>query len=220
MSSIPRRRLLAVALLLVLALLPALPRHVALAQDGLSEAQALMDDARSHSGDLDPLVDDESFTFEQDATDVSLEVLAADAADFYVTYTLIVPRDGVDEPYDHGVEFRSNGEEFFQFIILSSSEDATRPVWGVLTATDLIAEGELPRRVYNTEPGEVNVVELAVVGEKAAFAVNGDVVGLVELVGGLATGAVALNTGITNMGTVRRELRLVDHPRWRLVAGG
>ena len=195
------RNSLAIALLFALALLPALPATVA-AQDGLSQAQALMDDARARSEDLEPLVDDESFALVQDAVEISTELLAADVADFYATYTLIVPRDGNDEPYDHGIEFRSQDDGVYQLVILSSTDESTVPIWGVLTTDDLIAEGEFPRRAYNTEPGDLNVVELAVIGEVAAFAVNGDVVDLIDLDGGPASGAVFLSTGVTDWGTI------------------
>jgi hypothetical protein len=204
-TTIRARSVLAVALLLALAVFPPLARP-ALAQDGLSQAQALMDDARARSGEIDALVADQAFALEQEATAVSYESLATDIADFYATYTIVVPRDGVDEPYDHGIAFRDDGASGYQFIILSSAEDSTLPVWGVLTADELIAEGEFPRRVYNTDPGELNVVELAVVGESAAFAVNGEVIDLIELYGAPDVGDVAVSTGITNSGTVPGDL--------------
>jgi hypothetical protein len=223
------RRLRGIATLaLLLALLagalpaPAVARQSATGVDVLAAARAATLSA-------DPVLVGEDYALEQDDGYITKEDLADDVRDFLATYTIVVPRDGVAEPYDHGLEFRSSDDGFFQFAMLSSDDTGGLPTWAIFLqvggSVDVLTEAKLRAGQYDDEPGAKNIVEVAVIGDLAVVAINGAIIGEADLRGENERGAVRLTTGITSYGTLQGSIvEFEDVSLWAFddgdVAGG
>jgi hypothetical protein len=161
------------------------------AEDVLAEAQDLADG-------LDPFVEDFEASLVQEESDTILITYLNDEeeaiGDFYLTFTAEAPRDGDTDPFDFGIFFRDQGDTFVNLIWASDLGDG--PSWYFFEQNENVDSDTIDEDFFPVEEGSTYEIELAVIGDDAAFAINGEPVGVVDLSNNPDPGRIGLSSGI------------------------
>jgi hypothetical protein len=202
-----RFRLGGVAVAALLMVSPVLGGHGVAAQ-GSSDidpdaAQELLDQAQSQTRDLDPVVDGDSFSVTQDAENVAGYYLPDSdtaIADFYLEFTVDMPANGDDEPFDFGSIFRISDDQADQFRLVFSSDNAQGdgPAWEFTQGLDSILGDSLDADVFDTARGSSYDVVIAAVGDEAAFSLNGEAIAVLDLSTVTDAGQLMVGSGFYN----------------------
>ncbi len=189
------------ALLLALGPFGAFGVGVASAQSSADDAEELLATASALIEDLEPLDAPSSLSLEQSETDtVTVNFLTGPdepLTDFYLSYRAEAPRDGDDDPFDFAVYFRDlgNGEPYINFVLISSSGDQG-PVFAVFNEAGVIVSEPIDPDLFPIEEGSRYNVELAVIGDEAAFAIDGEPVALFDISDNSDAGRISMASGI------------------------
>jgi hypothetical protein len=188
------------ALLLAFGSLGSLGTGVAAAQSSADEAEMLLAAASELADEREPVDSPRTLDLEQaESSSITVNFLnPADEpiADFYLSFRAEAPRDGDDEPFDIGVYFRDQGndEPYLNLILLSSADNGPR--WGIFNEEGNIESGDLDEDVFPIEEGSRYNVELAVIGDEAAFAINGEPIALIDISDNPVPGRISLASGL------------------------
>lgn len=167
-------------------------------------AQELLDQAESQTRVLDPVVDDESFTVPQDATSVNGYYLPdedTEIADFYLEFTVDMPANGADEPFDFGSIFRisdDNDDDQFRIVFSSDTAQGDGPAWEFTQGLDSILGDSLDADVFDTARGSSYDVVIAAIGDEAAFSLNGEPLAVLDLSTVPGPGKFMIGSGFYN----------------------
>jgi hypothetical protein len=189
------------ALILALGPIGAFGGVVASAQGSADDAEDLLATATELIEDLEPLDAPRTLTLEQSESDtITVNFLNPEdepLTDFYLSYRAEAPRDGDDEPFDITVYFRDqgNGEPYVNLVLVSSSGDRGQ-VYAVFNEEGLVVSDAIDEDIFPIEEGSRYNVELAVIGDEAAFAINGEPVALFDISDNPGAGRVAMASGI------------------------
>lgn len=189
------------ALLLVLGPFGAFGAGPASAQSSAADAEELLSTASALIEDLETLDAPSTLSLEQSETDtVTVNFLTEpDLAltDFYLSYRAEAPRDGDSDPFDFAVYFRDlgNGEPYLNFVLISSSGDEG-PVFAVFNESGVVVSEPIDPDLFPIEAGSRYNVELAVIGDEAAFAIDGEPVALFDISDNPQAGRISMASGI------------------------
>lgn len=184
-----RFRLGGAAIAALLMISPVLGGHGVAAQ-GSSDidpdaAQELLDQAESLARDAEPIRDGESQTVTQSADRVSGFYLTNEGelvSDFYLEFTVDMPANGDDEPFDFGSIFRLTEEDDgFRLIFLSDDPQGNGPSWVFAQGTDEILSDSLDPDLFETTRNSTYDVVLAAIGDEAAFSLNGEPLAVLDI---------------------------------------
>lgn len=172
-------------------------------------AKTFLANAKKAIRGLDPIVDNESATETQEADSVSGTFYTdADApvGDFYLEYSVEVPADGDTEPFDFGSVFHFIADQQ-QFRLSFASDDGKGggPFWNFSKGSgsnDNLLDDTIDADGFNTTPGESNDVVIAVIGNEAAFSLNGNPLAVLDLTDGPEPGRIVIATGFYDFTTV------------------
>jgi hypothetical protein len=172
-------------------------------------AKAFLADAKKAIRGVDPLIDNESATETQEADSVSGTFYTDESepvSDFYLEYSVEVPADGDTEPFDFGSVFRFVADEQqFRLSFSSDDGDGGGPFWNFSKGSgsnDNLLDDSIDADGFNTTPGDTNDVVVAVIGDEAAFSLNGNALAVLDLTDGPEPGRIVLATGFYEFGTV------------------
>ena len=165
--------------------------HQTVAAQGSSDidpdaAQELLDQAESLTRDLDPLVDGESLSVTQDAQNVAgyyMPDADTSTADFYLEFTVDMPANGDDEPFDFGSIFRisDNQDDQFRLVFSSDTAQGDGPTWEFTQGLDSILSDAIDPDLFETTRGSSYDVVIAAIGDEAAFSLNGEPLAVLDL---------------------------------------
>lgn len=212
---------LAGALVAALLMVSPILSHQTAAAQGSSDidpdaAQELLDQAESLTSDLEPLVDDESLTVTQDATNVSGYYMPdrdTPVGDLYLEYTVDMPTNGDDEPFDFGLIFRLNEDTDDQFRLVFASDNAQGdgPSWEFTEGLDTVLSDAIDPDVFETTRGSTYDVVMAVIGDEAAFSLNGEPLAVLDLSTIDDPGLTLIGSGFYNATSVAdRDIEFTD----------
>ncbi|CAN5375307.1 hypothetical protein BH09CHL1_BH09CHL1_25270 [soil metagenome] len=172
-------------------------------------AQALLSDAQDLAEGVDPLIDDDAFEVEQTEDSVAGTFVTEegdDIADFYLEYTVEAPIDGADEPFDFGTVFRysDSDNDDAEYRLIFVSDVGSGPGWDFIYGPDEqdVLSDTLDEDVFEVADGSTYDIALAVIGDEAAFSVNGEPLALLDVSEFSDLGRVILGTGFYNSTTV------------------
>jgi hypothetical protein len=163
-----------------------------------ADAGDLLGEAQDLAADLDPFLEDFEASLEQEESDTILITFLNDPdepiGDFYLTFTAEAPRDGDRDPFDFGIFFRDLGDTFLNVIWASDLGDG--PAWYFFEQNENVDTDTIDEDVFPVEEGSTYEVEMAVIGDAAAFAINGEPIGLLDISNNPDAGRIGLSSGI------------------------
>ena len=187
----------------------------AAAQGTADDAEILLAAASDMADELETVDAPRTLELEQAESDsITLNFLNPSdepITDFYLTFRAEAPRDGIDDPFDVGVFYRDqgNGEPYLNLVLLSDGGDG--PVWGVFNEDGTLETGDIDPDLFPTDEGSRYNVEIAVIGDEMAFAINGDPVALVDISSNSDAGRISLASGL--FGNTQVDGDIVDISR-------
>ena len=190
-----------------LALTPLLGMGTVASAQSTSEAKSFLTDAQGLTDGLTPVVDQESLTVTQKKDVTALKTISADPIEnFYLEFTVEAPRDGVTDPFDFGLFFRDQGDDYYGLAISSAIGDSG-PGWGLVlgqTGSDpsSVDSGDISASDFPTDVGSTYDVVVAAIGNDASFSVNGTAVAMLDISDQSAAGNISLASGFLSSGVV------------------
>jgi hypothetical protein len=184
------RRILAALVIALMLIAPLTGVQQARAQSSrdAEDAQALLDSAEAASRNVDPLVEGKRFVATQDAQTITGQfIIGPDdpVADFYLTFTASAPEEDADQPYDFGLSFHYTDEGAtgtdYRLVFASEGARGRSPIWDFSNQDDPIDSGTLSDDAFPVGAGETYEVAVAVVGDQAAFSINGEAVTVLDV---------------------------------------
>ncbi|CAN5375042.1 hypothetical protein BH09CHL1_BH09CHL1_25260 [soil metagenome] len=166
-------------------------------------AQALLSEAQDLIEGVDPLVDDDRFVATQDAELIAGKFITGTSdtvGDFYLEFSVEAPEDVEDAPFDFGISFRYSEEsddEVVDYELIFASDDGTGdgPYWIFANSFDPELDDELNDDVFPVEAGATYDIALAVIGDEAAFSINGEPIAILDVSEISDPGRVYLGSG-------------------------
>lgn len=152
-------------------------------------AVALMEDGRDQADLSEPLAGPVNGALEESSESINVTLLGVETEDFYARVDVTNPRDGSEQPFDFGIGFRdTGGDEQFRLVIASDGTWYFK--FGVeppLAAEEFTG--------FDAADGATNVLEIAVQGDLGVFAINGNVIGALDVSAVSEPGDIAVGVG-------------------------